>query len=341
MARCMAVLVATAVAAGSGLLGCGGDDGHTAADDGAEEITGAPESGPNLCPSCEHAAEGGGGVDFGGDTGDFGGDRVPCDGDAVSRTPVTLEEARAMGFDPDVQLDAAETQVEVSLLWGHSDRGDLEATTATIEVRRTGGATLVDWALDPDPEPPTFRCHDDDYVVPHVEVAIVTDDGRLTGSFESNLGPNHFGDLDPQRVAGGTMMTLIGDASGMGGSLEFDVDPELDTRLTASLQLLFDHPQVAPRAELSLVLDYDDGGGWSGLEGYGARPADNCAVRAVPQDEVGALGLVERAVDQGDDCYIQRGEAEVICCVLRDPDDPDDRPFRDETGDGADDSEGL
>ncbi len=235
----------------------------------------APGPAAELCPSCQMQA--------GGATSDFGGDHAPCDGRVLEREKVTLERARELGFDAEARLAPVERELRAPVRWSSDHR----ETEAVVRIARTGMATVVRYALDPEPAQGTTRCHEGDHVVPELEVEVELADGSLAGSFITNAGPNEFGESQPRPAFGGQLLTLLGDAAAMAGDLDFQIDPEETSKLTITLSALLDHPEVSDQLELVIVLDYADDGGWVGIDGRTARPATGCHVGFVPEAEAG------------------------------------------------------
>lgn len=253
-----------------------------------------------LCTSCTP------GLKTGGDSTDFGGDRISCEGEIVGREEVTLEQATSMGFDVETQLAQVEITIEAPVRWISLEG---PATDATVQISRTGTATLMRWKKKSDPTG-LQHCHDGDYVVPHVDVEVSTGDGRLQGIARSDAGPTLFGDDRIDRGSGGLRLSLIGDASALAGDLPFDVDPAQTSRLVLTTYALLDHPNLEDRLELVLVLEYQDEGGWSGIDGYTAGPADGCGINFLPAVESNRAFV---RTDDLDSCPEHNG---TKCCQI-------------------------
>lgn len=290
---------------GTCLGACG--DGNTESASRPDETKSAERL---LCPNCRARP--------GGDTGDFPGGAgalsYACLGKPESTREMTLAEARELGFDPDAQLEPAMVTFQAPVRWNDEAQSE---TVLDITVRPSDTVTLARSQDDPDAE---FEpCHPPEYVVPWVEVSVATGDGRVAGSFRASLGPYPDGGRgQPEFAAGGTRLWLSGDASSLGGTLEFDIEPPDDADLFVYLSLLFDRPQVAPRAELSVVLEFhseDDGmyGEW-----HIAEPTDGCPFRRIPEEIY--VGLDDKPLEFGPPRCGQRNDdgpgSGTRCCAL-------------------------
>lgn len=139
-----------------------------------------------VCDGCDQAP-------FpGGDTSDVGGPR-PCGGDIAAQEPVSLSEARALGFDPDEALAGVEGTYAAPIRWTDDD----SETVLTVSLRRTDRATIIRWDKmgldDADAGVEAHSCHPGDYLLVDTAVEFASADGRVAGSFEVVSGPGYYG----------------------------------------------------------------------------------------------------------------------------------------------------
>jgi hypothetical protein len=235
----------------------------------------------------------------GGDTSDLGTAGRGCGGAITGFEAVSLEEARARGFDPDLLLANVPGAIEANVQW---DRPFSEPRTRVrVEFASNGSASIAGWRCGAG----FVSCYAGNILLLNVGVSIETDDGRLQGRFVTQIAADNSSGSWVRSERGGDVYIRASHtgSSPFVGTLSLgDVDPASHPRVALTV-LTTSSGEL--RAQVDVIL-WTDGG--IDNPSFAAMPLDGCNVSAAHRSEPASPTCAEARFGSGSCCggYLTR-----------------------------------